>query len=569
MHEKNGKGAIIMKKLLAMILAAILALGCLGAATAEETLKVWVPDNLRVEWDNNDMTTWLEEQLGAKLVIEAFPEDGYLTQLNNTLTLNNNLNDWPDVIMTKNFNLDDYVTEWGAAEAIIPLEEYYANPELTENLQKAFERCGSEYYKQLTSPDGHVYMIGTMNQSFTNENPDKFYFFSRWLKELNLEVPTTTDEFYEVLKAIKGKDLNGNGKDDEVGLAGTFGRNKSYSNWFNGLMNAFVYAGDPNFRVVTDGVVSMAYTTEEWREGLRYIRKLFEEGLIASETLTMDNATYESITGLDEQVEAFQIWFTPLSIAEADIEEYIGMAPLKGPQGVQYVTYRASSPAGRMCITAACKNPELAFKLGDLMSSEKVGISQRFGQEGVDWDYYENIQPELIVAEKKKTAEKKGEDPNAITDFDVSILVPAVEGLPISIYTYHDGDYWGGSGVQHASWMQAGPFVRHYGIVSGWAQEPGDKGQGAIVNANALLYQTGGFKPEETIPKTVLTDEENDMISEIASTLNTFVEEQTALFLSGAKSLDNDWDAFQNELKAIGVEQYVQVMQNMYDRMYK
>ena len=115
MHEKNGKGAIIMKKLLAMILAAILALGCLGAATAEETLKVWVPDNLRVEWDNNDMTTWLEEQLGAKLVIEAFPEDGYLTQLNNTLTLNNNLNDWPDVIMTKNFNLDDYVTEWGGS----------------------------------------------------------------------------------------------------------------------------------------------------------------------------------------------------------------------------------------------------------------------------------------------------------------------------------------------------------------------------------------------------------------------------------------------------------------------
>ena len=111
-----------MKKLLALVLAVVLALGCVSFAAADDevpTLKVWVPDNLRVDWENSEMTKWLEEQGGFQLIIEAFPEEGCETQLNNTLTLNNNMNDWPDVILTKNFNLDNYVVEWGAIGAII------------------------------------------------------------------------------------------------------------------------------------------------------------------------------------------------------------------------------------------------------------------------------------------------------------------------------------------------------------------------------------------------------------------------------------------------------------------
>ena len=67
----------------------------------------------------------------------------------------------------------------------------------------------------------------------------------------------------------------------------------------------------------------------------------------------------------------------------------------------------------------------------------------------------------------------------------------------------------------------------------------------------------------------MLTDEENERISEIAATLDALVEEQTALFLQGAVGIDAGWDAYLAELKAIGLDEYLEVMQAMYDRMYK
>ena len=42
-----------------------------------------------------------------------------------------------------------------------------------------------------------------------------------WLKK-SRKRNSTTDELYDVLKAFKGKDLNGNGKDDEIPMSFIF-----------------------------------------------------------------------------------------------------------------------------------------------------------------------------------------------------------------------------------------------------------------------------------------------------------------------------------------------------------
>ena len=55
-------------------------------------------------------------------------------------------------------------------------------------------------------------------------------------------MPTTTEEFYEVLKAFKTQDPNGNGKADEIPLIGSKdGWNQRPQDF---LMNAFVYANN-------------------------------------------------------------------------------------------------------------------------------------------------------------------------------------------------------------------------------------------------------------------------------------------------------------------------------------
>lgn len=41
-----------------------------------------------------------------------------------------------------------------------------------------------------------------------------------------------------------------------------------------------------------------------------------------------------------------------------------------------------------------------------------------------------------------------------------------------------------------------------------------------------------------------------------------------AQFVTGAKSIDNDWDAYLNDLQGYGVDQYVELLQKGYDKIY-
>ena len=455
-----------------------------------------------------------------------------------------NISDLPDVILGS-FS-DTQVWEWAQAGSILPLTEYYADAELAKNINEAIVRTNSDYPKQITSPDGNIYGVATLNQSYGNEYGHKMWYSKSWLAALEAEEPATTEEFYQLLKKVKETDLNGNGKADEIGLIGTF-NSGSYGGWFNYLMNAFVYAGDGQFLTVDDGVVSLAYTTEEWKAGLKYIRKLFAEGLIASETLTIDDTQFKALMNSESQV-VFSLNYAAPDMLDANgprVTEYHYLAPLKGENGVQYASYSQSVATISFLVTANCKHPEAAFKLGDLMSSEYIGITQRWGKEGSEWDYIANVE-------------------------NAENYVASVGSFPVSIVTYHDAQFWGGSEVTNESWRQVGPYVRQYGIACGVGIDPSTTEEYTIILNGAWdLYQQGGFNPSETIPKLIYTSEESDLISEIESNLKTFVMEKTAAFLMGNEDIDAGWDAFQQELKAIGCGTYVETVQTVYDRMYK
>ena len=51
----------------------------------------------------------------------------------------------------------------------------------------------------------------------------KIWINQTWLDNLGLDVPTTTEELYTVLKAFKENDPNGNGIQDEYPLVGGTG----------------------------------------------------------------------------------------------------------------------------------------------------------------------------------------------------------------------------------------------------------------------------------------------------------------------------------------------------------
>lgn len=72
----------------------------------------------------------------------------------------------------------------------------------------------------ITAPDGNIYALPSINDCYHCSMAQKMWIYKPWLDKLGLDVPTTTDELYTVLKAFKDKDPNGNGKADEVPLTG-------------------------------------------------------------------------------------------------------------------------------------------------------------------------------------------------------------------------------------------------------------------------------------------------------------------------------------------------------------
>ena len=512
-----------------------------NTGTEEPTkLTIWVPENLRVlDWETNLQTLMLEEMGNFELEFEVIPSADYSTKVSMSLTVGD-IEDLPDVILgsVSTSNLWEYAQ----AGTILPLTEYYNDPELAVNIMEAYERTGVKYTDQLISPDGNIYAIATFNQSYGNEYPHKMWIYKPWLDALEEETPTTTEEFYELLKKVSQTDLNGNGKADEIGLVGD---TAGYAGYFNYLMNAFVYSGDSQYKVVEDGVVSAAFNTEAWKEGLQYIRRLFEEGLILSESLTMDEEQLKTLLNGEEPTVFSFCYLDPAHVAESRMGDYICIDTLTGPEGVNYSTYWPTSATPSFMITANCKNPEAAFRLGDLLSSEHISICTRWGEEGVNWDYIENVE-------------------------DASGYVPNVDGFELFLVVYDDGAFWGGSEAQNACWMQRGPYVRQYAIANGSAKKPEDiTAYRKNANAAMALYQTSGHNPAETAMVLTYTSEESDTISSVETSLLNYVNEFKANVLSGNIDVDAQWESYLNEVDRIGVETWLETVQAAYDRMYK
>ena len=53
-------------------------------------------------------------------------------------------------------------------------------------------------------------------------------------------------------------------------------------------MNPFVYNDGEDRLIRDDGTVSAAFTTPEWRDGLRYMNRLVSEGLLDRESSVQD-----------------------------------------------------------------------------------------------------------------------------------------------------------------------------------------------------------------------------------------------------------------------------------------
>ncbi len=494
-------------------------------------LTVLVNQDTNIEdFETNDYTKKLEEAVNVDLNFEYLPAGTEGDQ--KLAVMISSGSKLPDIICRGLTDLQTYT--YGSQGYLIPLNEM--TDEISVYLKEYLDSEDAQKYKQyINSPDGNMYAFPRVVEDLGNDWEHRLWINKTWLDKLGLQKPATTDEYYEVLKHFRDDDPNGNGIADEIPLIGN--KDGWNQNVWPTIMGAFTYVNkNYDYVQVKDGKLQVAYTQDGWREGLEYMHKLSEEGLLSPLTFTQDQNQFKQIIENQDVQLVGAMTAGSMSVYQVESrrkEDMTHLAPLTGPDGICYTSYNASGiPSYAGFITKDCKDPAAAYMVFDYMYQEDMIYQGRFGIKDVDWKEPDISKPGLY---ESLGYEKKVEYINPI---------------------------WGT--LQNHHWGENHPTARTYDMICGqvWNGNPYDS---QYMTAQAVPEYIGKI-PDETVQRIIYLPEEADRIADIKTTLATYRDEAVAAFITGTRPL-SDWDKYLQELNDIGLQEYLEVSQEAYDRM--
>ena len=273
-----------------------------------------------------------------------------------------------DTLSESNFikNLDSFVS----------LEPYMNEgwlPNTMADYAKASEIVGFDIAEEfLRQTDGNIYsLLGAGLTSKDSSVTGVQFINTRWLKNVGLEMPTTIDEFYTVLKAFKEQDANGNGDpNDEIPLE--FCNNF----WAGNIWNMFGYWGFTSAYNVENGKVIPTVNTENFRTALEFYNKLAVEGLLDVEGFSQTRAQFES--KVKQGNVGITLFWSPYEfITDESALDYVFMPPFQGTgfEGKPIVRgrqNRITASKTALVITKECKNPTAVLRLWDYLASSAI-----------------------------------------------------------------------------------------------------------------------------------------------------------------------------------------------------
>lgn len=512
--------------------ATVSAPGELPITAEKTTLRVLVKGSPFVEnYATNEFTKYLEEKTNIHIEWEIAPEKSAVEKLNLVL----GSGDLPDVIM---------------GFAVTPTQQLiYGTQGDFLDLAPFIEKYGVETKKMfaqvagvqeaITAPGGKIYGLPLVNECFHCSMSQKLWIYKPWLDKLGLKMPTTTDELYEVLKAFKTKDPNGNGKADEIPLAGAAVGPAVNIDSF--IMNAFTLnPGNANRLFVNNGKVDVPYNKPEWKEGLAYLNKLYTEGLIAPQSFTQDRDQAKQmgenpdINILGAAVAQHNGVFTTFSGPSKRWLDVVTVPPLKGPKGVQITPFSNSVSQGMYVITRAAKNPEAAFRMADLLYTQEMTLREVEGRPDQEWKYA-----------------SQGEI--------------GINGKP-AIWKYTDQKL---STVQNVKWSQTAPTLRTNDFRLGLLADPKNPLEVILYNETKNNYEPYRQKADAVLPQLFFTNEQAMELADMEKTITDHVKEMIARFTIGDANLDKEWDGYLKNLENMKLKQYLQIYQSAYDAKKK
>ena len=371
------------------------------------------------------------------------------------------------------------------------------------------------YRRDITTMDGGIAYAALFGETERNVG---IQLRGDWLDALGLDLPTTYDEYHDVLTAFQNTygaglwlDSNGSQRNDVLSAGYNVHSNNS----------------DPTvrpFRVI-DGVVEYSAGTEDYREYVTMLHSWWQDGLIYRDFLSQ-----QSVSSPDSSLvlnNTISIWASDSGTMETydSLTDSIDIRPAPLPRREAGQTLHLYDQTGKCgdgtSISTTCADPELAARWLDYCYTYDGMLLYNYGIEGEGLSFDEDGSPmytDLVL-----------NNPDMIT-VACSLLYSK----------------FGGAGVVNAYRFSPGYTEKQNQAISLW-----------IENLDSDYELPGAVQ---------FTTEESSEYSTILSDLDTYAYQATLQFITGERSIDTEWDSYIESLNSLKLEQIEALCQTAYDR---
>ncbi len=494
------------------------------------------PANTESDPNNRTIFKRLQEKTNVEIEWKAIQGDQWGEKITLAMADTNTLTDF---IFSAGFG-DNDLLRYADQGVIIPLEDYI--DAYMPNLKAVFDKY-PEYRKMSTDTNGHIWALPWIEQLGSEKTAiqavgDMSFINKKWLDFLGLEIPTTVDEFEQVLIAFRD---HASELQAEFGIDGSIipmscivnDGNQDPAILINGFGEGYGDCDQGRHIAVTDDKKVICTATQEgFKDGIAWLHKLYEEGLIDPEAFTQEWSTYVSkgksgrygvCFSWDNAniIDDFNGW-VPLPALTADVRN---ITPENG-------SFTSGYDRGRCVVTAVAKNPALVCSWLDQMYDPFQSPQNNWGTYGEDDDF------DIFALGKNENGD------------DMLQHAPLGDASPVE--------------VREAESVN-GPLAildEYYGV---YVTCPDD----AQYRLDWIKdYYTPDMNTKYVYPNVFMSQEDTEELSNLQTDITKTINAKRSDWIMNGFT-DADWDEYIKSLDAYGLEDMLAIFQKYLDAYYE
>ena len=492
------------------------------------------PANTESNPNNRTIFKRLQEKTNVEIEWTAIQSD----QWGDKITLNMaNPKTLTDFIFTAGFG-DSDLLKYADQGIIIPLEEYI--DAYMPNLSAVFEKY-PEYRTMSTDSEGHIWALPWIEQLGSGKTAiqtiDNMSFINKkWLDFLGLEMPTTVDEFEQVLIAFRD---HASELQAEFNIDGSIIPMSCIVNdggqdpciLINGFGEGYGDADKGRHIAVTDDLKVICSATQQgFKDGIAWLHSLYEQGLIDPEAFTQEWSTYVSkgksgrygvcFSWDVANIDNLQDW-VPLPALTADTRN---ITPQNG-------SFTSGYDRGRCVVTAVAKNPALVCAWLDQMYDPFQSPQNNWGTYGEDDDF------DIFELGENENGEEMLKHAPLGDASPVEVREAEAVGGPLAILDEYYGVY------------VTCPDDAQYRL--DWIKD----------------YYTPDMNTKYVYPNVFMSQEDTEELSNLQADIQKTINANKSDWIMNGFT-DADWDQYLKDLDAYGLQDYLAIFQKYLDAFY-